>query len=90
GVAARLSAARIPRGFGASEASLEQALCGGDDYELCVTLPGSALSGLPGKLAEQLQVIGEIRAGAGLQLEHPDGTLEDVSSCTGYDHFRLP
>lgn len=88
GVGARLDIARVPRRFGSSVASLEQALYGGDDYQLCVTLPGPAMGRLPEDLARRLQVIGEIRAGAGLQLAHPDGTLEAIAPGSGYDHFK--
>lgn len=88
GVGAQVDAKAIPRRHGTAEATLEQALFGGDDYQLCVTLPEEALAGLPDDVATRLHIIGEIRAAAGLDLQHADGTRESLSSGSGYDHFK--
>lgn len=88
GVGAWLEAAAIPRRYGIAEASLEQALYGGDDYQLCVTLPSPALAMLLGDVSKSLHVIGEIRSAEGLYLQHPDGARELLTTGTGYDHFK--
>ncbi|WP_328185571.1 thiamine-phosphate kinase [Marinobacter sp. OP 3.4] len=90
GVGARLEPDRIPRTFGGARSTLEQALYGGDDYELCVTLPRSAMDRLPADVAEGLSVIGEIRAGSGIQLLMANGVIEEVTVPAGYDHFKEP
>lgn len=89
GVGARLREANIPRVPGAS---LEHAMEGGDDYELCFTLP-------PGRfpqLAEYASaaghrvpsVIGEITAEPGLTCVSPEGEVRQLDGPAGYDHFR--
>ena len=55
--------------------ALEWALCGGDDYELCFTLPAD----LPGPRG--CTHIGEVTAGAGVACDL------DVDKATGYRHF---
>lgn len=87
GVSADLEAAWIPRNFGLHAATLEQALYGGDDYELCVTLPADVLDRLPASVAGRLTVIGTVGAGAGVRLLHLDGTIEQIAVPGGYDHF---
>jgi len=59
GVGARLEASAVPVGPGAS---VDDALSGGDDYELCFTAPD------PGRVAEAF-------AEAGLHLPAPIGTV---------------
>ena len=70
---------------------LTWALHGGEDFELCLTVP-------PGALASVLQAfatafacplvrIGTIKAGAGVALRLPDGTVQPLQA-RGYDHFR--
>ncbi|WP_372972634.1 thiamine-phosphate kinase [Marinobacter sp.] len=88
GVGARLEAAAIPRQHGVAEATLEQALYGGDDYQLCVTLPAGELARLPWDVASKLHVIGEICRAEGLYLQHADGPRESLVPGTGYDHFK--
>jgi thiamine-monophosphate kinase len=64
-------------------------LGGGDDYELCFTVPAGAQTRLP-QLAEELglvlTVVGHITAGGGLRVVRPDGTAF-VPERSGYQHF---
>lgn len=65
-------------------------LGGGDDYELCFTLPAALESDLPALAREAgvaLTVIGRTHTGEGLRCLAPDGT-EFTPSRRGYDHFR--
>jgi thiamine-monophosphate kinase len=59
----------------------EQAVTGGDDYELLVTVPASARGAA--EAAAQLTWIGEVSAGAGLVLLGPEGP---VPGLRGYEH----
>jgi thiamine-monophosphate kinase len=64
-------------------------LSGGDDYELCFTLPPSdadRLGELAGAAGTELTVIGSITASAGLIVRGPGGALYDPPQ-TGYEHF---
>ncbi|HET6593810.1 MAG TPA: thiamine-phosphate kinase [Xanthomonadales bacterium] len=65
-------------------------LGGGDDYELCFTLPAQSEARLPG-LAEaagvELTVIGSITAQPGLRIRDPAGGLY-LPRQSGYEHFR--
>lgn len=88
GVGAELEPDRVPRGFGGAQATLEQALYGGDDYELCVTLSPAALDQLPERVARHLAVIGKVCAGSGLRLLQADGVIKDIALPAGYDHFK--
>jgi thiamine-monophosphate kinase len=66
------------------------ALGGGDDYELCFTLPAALESELPGLASSMglaLTVVGRTTAREGLRCLRPDGT-EFTPSRRGYDHFR--
>jgi len=64
-------------------------LAGGDDYELCFTLPPEALNELPGLARSngiELTVIGEISDGQDLEFVTCDGRSYDPG-ITGYLHF---
>lgn len=87
-VAAELEPGRVPRDFDGAQASLEQALYGGDDYELCVTLAPATLGRLPVDVASRLAVIGKVCAGSGLRLLQADGVIEEIAVPAGYDHFK--
>lgn len=70
-------------------------LTGGDDYELCFTVPKLKLPtvlALADGLDCPVTVIGRITERPGLQLEYPDGRIlkaDDLVHCrAGYDHFR--
>ena len=70
------------------ETALEHALAGGDDYELCFTVPTRALASLEA-LREAGHIftrIGEIVAGEGLQLRDANGAAV-VPRTGGYRHF---
>jgi len=65
-------------------------LAGGDDYELCFTLPAKYAEQLPALSQEtgtELHVIGKIVAGKGLKIFQDDGQ-EVMLSNSGFDHFR--
>jgi thiamine-monophosphate kinase len=73
----------------ADEQRWQLQLSGGDDYELCFTLPAARTDELP-EIARSadvaLTVIGEVREGGGLGLVRPDGA-EFVLESAGYEHF---
>jgi thiamine-monophosphate kinase len=76
GCGARVLLERLPR---ASGASVEQAAAGGEDYELLAAVP-------PGRaLPAWVTEVGELTAGAGVQLLDAAGVPVDLS---GWDHFR--
>jgi thiamine monophosphate kinase len=62
----------------AAGATLDDALWGGDDYELLVTAPKA----LPG-----FEVIGVVSDNLGIRLDGREVLLSDTTS-RGYDHFR--
>ncbi len=90
----RLWADALPRstallGLFDPDTALRWAATGGDDYELCFTVPPTSVAvieGLQSRLSCRLTQIGEVRAGAGVVLCGPDG-----SQChwpnSGYRHF---
>jgi thiamine-monophosphate kinase len=61
--------------------SAEEAVTGGDDYELMVTVPPECREAV--EAAAPLTWIGEVSAGNGLVLLGPDGP---VSGLSGYEH----
>ncbi len=64
-------------------------LAGGDDYELCFTLPRQYLEWLDSLAAPagvELTIIGHITAGAGVQCREVDGS-EWSPPVVGYQHF---
>ena len=75
GVRAELSSRRLPLGVGAS---LEQALSGGEDYELLFTARGTVPDSIAGV---QVTRVGEVIAG--------DGVMMDGKALTakGWEHF---
>lgn len=65
-------------------------LTGGDDYELCITLPPTHLESLADRLDCRLTVIGEIVEARGLWLyegQQSLGSIEDWGGAAGWDHF---
>lgn len=65
-------------------------LAGGDDYELCFTLPGMYAGQLPALSQEtgiELHIIGKIVAGTGLKILQDDGQEVSMPNA-GFDHFR--
>ncbi len=95
GVGAEIDLQRLPlspavRREIAQNAAWELPLSGGDDYELCLTLPAAVaaplLADYPPHLAP-LTAIGEITDGDTIRCRHPDGgDFTPIES--GYDHFR--
>lgn len=66
------------------------ALAGGDDYELCFTVPvtrRSAIEELSKRLNLPLARIGAIVAGNGCIVRAADGSVINIKE-SGYDHFR--
>ena len=88
-LSARLKPESLPLAQGLCEALGEQearraALCGGDDYELLVTLPATALEEAQQRLAAQdlaLTPIGTLQEGAGI-------TGVALEGYHGWQHFR--
>jgi len=75
--------AELPR-----DDALQCALEGGDDYELCFTLPPDKLRHIQNWVEEGLvTLIGEITSEPGLWLRDPSGQLQ-VTSSRGYRHFE--
>ncbi len=70
---------------------LEAALYGGDDYELCVTVPPAALAAAQRAVAASeflgLTPIGRIVAEPGIRLQAADGGLHAPRPQVGYRHF---
>ncbi|MGR4067312.1 thiamine-phosphate kinase [Billgrantia sp. C5P2] len=89
GVGARLEPEALPLAAGLSEVlgepgAYRAALCGGDDYELLVSLPGEALEEAQRRLAGQgltLTAIGTVCADAGV-------SGVDLDGAHGWQHFR--
>ena len=86
GVAATIKAPDIPLH---PAATLDEALSGGEDYELLATVPFSVLSRLTEELADRfgtrLTVIGQVGTGEGVMLEDGSGTRP--LEAAGWDHF---
>jgi thiamine-monophosphate kinase len=94
GVGARIRLSQLPVSP-AYDAVFDQvgwqpALAGGDDYELCFTLPPpgeAALRKQASRLGVSVQQIGEIEAEPGLRILDKSGGLF-TPDFHGYDHFR--
>jgi thiamine-monophosphate kinase len=93
GCGAEIDVTRLPlspalfRLLGADKA-LESALGGGDDYELCFTVPDARLAEAQALLAAQptpTRCIGRLRSGSDLVLQR-SGTVMEFSH-PGFDHF---
>jgi thiamine-monophosphate kinase len=100
GVAAELWVDALPRSarFRASLGGAEQPawyalpLAGGDDYELCFTLPPTRLEAMRERMARldlPVTQVGWIRAGQGITCHHEDGR-DYRPAAAGYDHFATP
>lgn len=93
GVGAQIWMDRLPQSGAMLELAPDRCwdlqLGGGDDYELCFTLPAGLEPELPELAALSgvgLSVIGQITAGHSLQIRQADGT-EFVPERQGYVHF---
>lgn len=96
--ALRIDAGSLPLAKGVAEVAaaagrdpLELAVAGGEDYELLAALPPARLaeaSTAIGEAAETtLTAIGEVEAGAGVEIRLPGGGRLEAQ---GYDHFAEP
>ncbi len=93
GVGARVDLGRVPLSEPyrrhLPDVRWEPALAGGDDYELCFTVPASRESELTTRrkqLGCELTCIGEIEQAPGLRVFDPQGRDYPVAT-RGYDHF---
>jgi thiamine-monophosphate kinase len=93
GVGADLELHRLPCAESMAAVPEEQRwrwqLAGGDDYELCFTLPqalAGRLESLQREAAIELTVIGKITAEPGLAVWRPDGSAYRAER-PGYEHF---
>lgn len=72
------------------EILLDFALTGGDDYELCFTVPEKFKDRLP-EIAQQtevsISVIGRMTEGQGIEIFDENGTRMDMPEQQGYMHF---
>ncbi|WP_457668689.1 thiamine-phosphate kinase [Thiolapillus sp.] len=87
--AARIEAAKLPlspafRNHAGSEGALHAALAGGDDYELCFTIPPPLQPQLDA-LSFDITFIGEIRPGQGVELVDEAGNRMELPR--GWEHF---
>ena len=92
-VGARLELGRIPLSevYRAHVADIgwDFALAGGDDYELCFTVPAAGVQAVEALAREQnfaLTAIGEIKLGRKLDVRDPRGKAY-LPKSRGYDHF---
>ena len=70
------------------ENAREFALTGGDDYELCFTVPVTKAHQIESlALSDQISLIGEIETAPGLRYFSRDGSEVDLDGLTGYQHF---
>jgi len=94
GVGARIHLSRLPVSPGyrsvLKQVGWQPALAGGDDYELCFTVPQTNEASLrhhATDLGVRIKRIGEIEAEPGLRIMDEAGGLY-VPDFHGYDHFR--
>ncbi len=94
-VGAHVDAARLPlspalrRLLPASAPRTQLALSGGDDYELCFSVPprrAARVADIAKRLRLRLSCIGSVVARRGLRVDDVDGTPMRLSR-TGFDHF---
>ena len=84
GVGALIETSIIPT---AKTASLDNALYGGEEYELVFTVPPKKLKGLPKRLNKFISIVGEIKPiSFGMKLIDTDGKITQPKG--GYEHFR--
>ena len=72
-----------------SQAAVEAALSGGDDYELCFCVPPArlaAVEALAARVGCPITVIGEVVSGSGIELK-PGHGLGHTVGAGGYRHF---
>ena len=84
GVSARLISTAVPVAEGAT---LDEALHGGDDYELCIATsdPQALIDAFTRAGIEAPTVVGAMAEGEGLTIEGPDGAVAPLGA-SGWDH----
>jgi thiamine-monophosphate kinase len=98
GVALRIDAASLPLAKGVAEVAAaagrdphQLAVSGGEDYELLATLAPQRLTEASARIGEATETtlapIGEVEAGAGVEIRLPGGGLLEAQ---GYDHLQKP
>ena len=95
GVGAQVELARLPLGAALMALSGEPerwqyALGGGDDYELCYTVPAAQAAGLAWRLQASgcaATCIGAVTTGTGVRWLSAGGAPVDFSGSTGFQHF---
>lgn len=96
GTEARIGLALLPRSDELRESAGEAeswrlAATGGDDYELCFTVPPGSMELLEERAARlscRITEIGRMDSGAGVVCVRPDGTLWRPHARDGYRHFE--
>ena len=90
---ARIELAQLPVSSALRECcgdrAWQQALEGGEDYELCFTAPEAqhaAIAAMAARSGTQIAQIGQIQAGAGIELVMNKSVMQ--FSPLGFDHFR--
>ena len=93
GCAARISLESLPLSAAlrqsVGDAAWQQALDGGEDYELCFSAPAScaaAIEAAATRSATAVTRIGAIEAGGGIELQSGNSVMQ--FSALGFDHFR--
>lgn len=93
-VGASLEAARLPLSAAlrqcAGAEAVSCALAGGDDYELCFTVPleyRDAVRSRARQLGLAVTEVGQIESQSGLRVRQADGRVADVAEL-GYEHFK--
>jgi thiamine-monophosphate kinase len=93
-VGARLDWGRVPLGPAAAERRDDPlvrqcALAGGDDYELCFTVPAGGharVEQIAQRLGLALTEVGRIEAGTGVEVRDTRGSVLELA-VRGFDHF---
>ena len=79
-----------PENTNNQEAVLDLVLTGGDDYELCFTIP-EKYKGRLSQIAQQtgvsISVIGRMCEGQGIEMIDENGNMMDMPAQQGYRHF---
>ncbi len=76
----------LASGAASAAARMPLQLAGGDDYELCICLPASAIETLRARVDVPLTRVGTVVSGQGLRLVNAEGHTITLSS-TAYRHF---
>ncbi len=69
------------------EKAREYALVGGDDYELCFTVPMKDQQQIERQFSDRITLIGVVEANPGLRCLAKNGSEVDYKDLSGYQHF---